>query len=97
MSEDEPIIGGTSPAGVPGGDKASALLGRLKEALAQTVPGLDAALIEGDDLAGVERSFEALKAFAASRPVAVPAGAPPRTVAVPSTPFEKIRAGLARL
>ncbi len=30
-------------------------------------------------------------------PAAVPAGAPLRTIARPGTPFEKIRAGLARL
>lgn len=85
-------------------DENAALLARLREALAATDPALDPALLAGDTLAEVERSYEAAREVltrmreAVRRETAsVPAGAPGRAVTLPGTPLEKIRAGLARL
>ena len=99
MEEHDPIIGGEPPRPEAPADGSQELAASLKAALAASVPGLDPALIGGESAEEIDASFATLReALNAARPaVAVPAGAPGRTVAPPSTPFAKIREGLARL
>ena len=78
---------------------------RLREALLATEPALDPELVAGKTVAEVEASFAAASALLGrlrerlqqERAAHVPAGAPPRSGREAAlTPFEKIRAGLAR-
>ena len=94
----EAIIGGPAPSANGAEDPAAALAGSLKVALASTLPGLDPSAIVGASAEEIAASFAALRsAVLNARPMAVPAGAPGRTQAVPLTPFAKIREGLARI
>jgi hypothetical protein len=94
------VIGGAQQA-APTVVEPDPEIGRLKAALAATVPGLDASQIEGDSLESVTENFAALRELAVvpkpAPPPTVPAGAPGRRQLQPATPFEKIREGLARL
>jgi len=94
----EPVIGAERPvpAAEPAHGANAEILAALKRALAATIPGADASLVEGDSLEEVEASAAALRA-SARPPVVVPAGAPGRSSAAPATPFDKIREGLGRL
>jgi hypothetical protein len=97
METEEPIIGGepASAGAIPG--QTDAVLLRLKQALAATVPGLHPEAIEGEDLAAIEASFASLCEQRRPAPVAVPAGAPGRSSVRVLSPIEKIREGLSRL
>ena len=82
-----------------------AVLSRLKDALAASEPGMDAALIAGTTLAEVEESFAAAREVVRrvredvrrEAAAVIPAGAHGRIPAPRLTPFEKIRAGMSRL
>ena len=82
-----------------------AAIGRLRQALIASEPGLDSALVTGETVEEVEASFAAARELVRrvresvrrEAAAAVPAGSPGRVTAVPGTPFEKIRSGLGRL
>lgn len=84
-------------------ETTQALLDRLRQAYLEAEPALDAALLSGQTLEELEASHAAAIALvarvrgSAPAPLSVPAGAPSRVVAAPSTAFEKIRSGLAGL
>jgi hypothetical protein len=99
---EDPVIGGEQPIATANEQPRPAAgldLARLKAALAATVPGMDASLIDGDSLEAVAASFAALRdaTWPKPTPPAIPAGAPGRRQLQPATPFEKIREGLTRL
>lgn len=77
-------------------------LERLREALAALEPTIPPELIGGDTLEEIEASFQAARALAerirsaTAANLGAPAGAPPRALQSPTSPFEKIRAGLSR-
>jgi hypothetical protein len=81
------------------------LLERLRLALLASDPGIDPALVTGATVEDVEASFEAARRTVANiresvrreQTAAIPAGAPGRTSTGPTTAYDKIRAGLARL
>lgn len=83
----------------------AALLARLREALAAADPALQPEMLAGETLAEVEASLAAARetvrrvreAVRREAPPAIPGGAPARQVEAPASPFDKIRAGLARL
>lgn len=100
--------GGHEPAAAAAAPLAAenqALLARLREVLLATAPSIDPGLVHGETLAEVEASFAAARETVArvreavrrEEAAAIPAGAPGRAVLAPSSPFEKIRAGLGRL
>lgn len=78
------------------------LLTRYREVLLAGDPGVDPSLVTGETLAEIDASFIAAREVAdrarGSMPFAtrVSPGAPGRRVTGPTTPFEKIREGLAR-
>ena len=79
-------------------------LERLRAAYLEAEPELDAALLSGETVDEVEANFTAAREMlrraretARRDSVTIPAGAPGRTIPVPASPIEKIRAGLGRL
>ncbi|MCC7365875.1 MAG: hypothetical protein IT303_16035 [Dehalococcoidia bacterium] len=76
------------------------LLDRLRTALLASDPLVEPELVRGISVGDLETSFAAAQAAvqrvrqAVLRDVSVPAGSPARTTARPSSPLEKIRAGL---
>jgi hypothetical protein len=98
--------GDTVPAGTSTStEEPAAVLERLRQALAETLPGVATTAISGSTLAEVEANYATARAaFDAGRRQAratsaavVPAGAPGRATALAGTAHDKIRAGLAGL
>lgn len=85
-------------------DDTARVLARLREALLATAPEVEPAEVRGDTLEELEASFAAAReaaervrtAVRRELAAAVPAAAGSRLPTPPMTPFEKIRAGLAR-
>ena len=88
--------------GARGAERAA--IARLREALLQTEPALEATMLAGETLGEVEANFASATAMlarlrerAALEALArVPAGAPGRGTAIPRSAFEKIRDGLGK-
>ncbi len=84
--------------------RQAALLARLREAVLAAEPALPPELVHGATLEELEANAEAaraavrhVRAAVASEAPPVPAGAPGRVAPQPLSPWEKIRAGMARL
>lgn len=79
-----------------------AAIARLRQALLASDPAIDAELVTGETLEEVEQSFATARSLVDrireavrwEQAGAVPAGAAVRTVRVPQSAIEKIRAGL---
>ena len=84
--------------------RQQALLARLRDAILASDPALPSGLVHGATLEELEANtalaraaVTRIRAALAAEAPAVPAGAPGRAAPVAASPWEKIRAGIARL
>jgi len=84
--------------------REQALLARLRDAILASDPALPPDLVHGATLEELEANaalaraaVRRIRAALAAEAPAVPAGAPGRAAPVAASPWEKIRAGIARL
>ena len=84
--------------------RQQALLARLRDAILASDPALPPGLVHGATLEELEANtalaraaVTRIRAALAAEAPAVPAGAPGRAAPVAASPWEKIRAGIARL